>query len=76
MNKKKVIGILLIASMIFNIGCTNNINSVKKEDIKSKEVVFEENVLESSNSVKITQEEVNFIVPEEDTEFIFYFYKY
>ena len=42
MNKKKVIGILLIASMIFNIGCTNNINSVKKEDIKSKEVVFEE----------------------------------
>ena len=75
MNKKKVIGILLIASMIFNIGCTNNINSVKKEDIKSKEVVFEENVLESSNSVKITQEEVNFIVPEEDTEFLFYSYK-
>lgn len=75
MNKKKIIGVLLISSMIFNVGCTNNKSSVTGEEIKSKEIVFEENVIDSSNaSVKITQEEVNFIVPEEDTEFIFYFY--
>ena len=65
MNKKKIIGVLLISSMIFNVGCTNNKSSVTREEIKSKEVVFEENVIDSSNaSVKITQEEVNFIVPE------------
>ena len=57
MNKKKIMGILLIASIIFNIGCTNNKSSVTREEIKSKEVVFEENVLNTSNnSVKITQE--------------------
>lgn len=71
MNKKKIMGIILIVSMIFNVGCTN---LVKKEKLNSKEIVFEENVLESSNNVKITQEEVNFIVPEEDTEFVFRFY--
>lgn len=76
MNKKRIVGMVLISSMIFNIGCKNNINSIKKKEVKSKEIVFEENVLESSNSeVKITQEEINFNVPEEDTEFIFYFYK-
>ena len=72
MKRKRIIGMLLIVSMIFNVGCTN---LVKKEKLNSKEIVFEENVLESSNNVKITQEEVNFIVPEEDTEFVFYFYK-
>ena len=72
MKRKRIIGMLLIVSMIFNVGCTN---LVKKEKLNSKEIVFEENVLESSNNVKITQEEVNFIVPEEDTELVFYFYK-
>ena len=40
MNKNKIIGMILITSMIFNIGCTNNINSDQKESLKSKEVVF------------------------------------
>ena len=75
MNKKKIMGILLIASIIFNIGCTNNKSSVTREEIKSKEVVFEENVLNTSNnSVKITQEEINFITPE-GYKFDFSFYK-
>lgn len=74
MNKRKIMGILLIASIIFNVGCTNNTTSVKKEEIKSKEVVFEENVLESSNNVKITQEEIRFNTPE-NTRFDFRFFK-
>ena len=41
MNKKKIMGIILMASMIFNVGCTNNTNSVKKEKLNSKEIVFE-----------------------------------
>lgn len=65
MNKNKIIGMILITSMIFNIGCTNNINSDQKESLKSKEVVFEENVINDLNSsVKITQEEINFILPD------------
>lgn len=74
MNKKKIMGILLIASIIFNVGCTNNTTLVKNEEIKSKEVVFEENVLETSNNVKITQEEIRFNTPE-NTRFDFRFFK-
>ena len=74
MNKKKIMGIILMASMIFNVGCTNNTNSVKKEKLNSKEIVFEENVLESSNNVKITQEEIKFNTPE-NMRFDFRFFK-
>lgn len=75
MNKKRIMGMVLISSMLFNIGCKININSVENEKVNSKEVVFEENVLNSSNSsVKITQEEINFIVPE-GYKFDFSFYK-
>lgn len=74
MNKKKIMGIILMASMIFNVGCTNNTNSVKKEKLNSKEIVFEENVLESSNNVKITQEEIKFNTPE-NVRFDFRFFK-
>lgn len=75
MNKKLIIGVVLIVSMIFNIGCTNNINLVAKESLRSRELVFDDNTLESSDTkVKITQEEIEFSVPEDDTEFIFCFY--
>lgn len=74
MNKKKIMGIILMASMIFNVGCTNNTNSVKKEKLNSKEIVFEENVLESSNNVKIIQEEIKFNTPE-NKRFDFRFFK-
>ena len=75
MNKKKIIEMLLIALMIFNVGCTNNISSVKKESVKSREITFEENVLESSNAnIKINQEEIRFNTPE-NTRFDFRFFK-
>lgn len=75
MNKKRIMGMVLISSMIFNIGCKSNINSVKKKEVNSKEIIFEENVLNTSNnSVKITQEEINFITPE-GYKFDFSFYK-
>lgn len=76
MKRNKIIGILLITAMIFSIGCTNNSGSSNEDTgIKSKEIVFEENVMDSSNtSVKITQEEINFSEPD-GTEFQFQFYK-
>lgn len=72
MNKKKVIAILMATTIIFNIGCTVDKG---EDDLKSKEIVFEENVLQSSNSsVKITQEEIKINSPE-DTRFDFRFFK-
>lgn len=62
MNKKSIISILMALAMTLNIGCTANGGG---NSLKSKEIVFEENVMDSSNSsIKITQEEINFIVPE------------
>ncbi|MEN8075887.1 hypothetical protein ABFP60_02930 [Clostridioides difficile] len=75
MKRNKIIGMLLITAMIFSIGCTNNSGSSNEDTgIKSKEIVFEENVMESSNtSIKITQEEINFNTPE-NTRFDFRFF--
>lgn len=75
MKRNKIIGMILITTMIFSIGCTNNSGSSNEDkNIKSKEIVFEENVMNDLNSsVKITQEEINFVSPD-NTYFNFRFY--
>lgn len=76
MNKKLIIRMVLIVSMIFNIGCTNSINLVNRNNFTTREFIFDDNTLESSDiNVNITQEDIRFSVPEEDTEFLFCFYK-
>ncbi|MFR1823985.1 MAG: hypothetical protein ACLSXJ_11555 [Clostridium saudiense] len=76
MKKKKIIGLLMAMTIIFNIGCTSNLsNNENKDNVTSKEIVFEENVMESSYSnVKVTQEDFNFVEPE-GYQFNFKFYK-
>ena len=75
MKRKKIIGLLMAMTIIFNMGCATNVNSSDNVDkVSSKEIVFEENVMNSSNSnVKVTQEEINFTSPER-TYFNFKFY--
>lgn len=75
MKRKKIIGLLMAMTIIFNMGCATNVNSSDNVDkVSSKEIVFEENVMDSSNSnVKVTQEEINFTSPER-TYFNFKFY--
>lgn len=76
MKRKKIIGLLMAMTIIFNMGCATNVNSSANVDkVSSKEIVFEENVMDSSNSnVKVKQEEINFIEPE-GYDFNFKFYK-
>lgn len=75
MKRKKIIGLLMAMTIIFNMGCATNVNSSDNVDkVSSKEIVFEENVMNSSNSnVKVTQEEIKFTSPER-TYFNFKFY--